>query len=44
MRFTGISSLLLLAAGAVQAASSWSFDDGSVSISTKKGGEADKNR
>lgn len=44
MRFTGISSLLLLAAGAVQATSSWSFDDGSVSISTKKGGEADKNR
>lgn len=44
MRFTGIPSLLLLTAGAVQAASSWSFDDGSVSISNKKGGEADKNR
>ncbi|KAJ4394031.1 hypothetical protein N0V93_003248 [Gnomoniopsis smithogilvyi] len=42
MRVTGISSLLLLAAGAVQAASSWSFDDGAVSISNKKGGEADK--
>lgn len=42
MRVVGLSSLLLLAAGAVQAASSWSFDDGAVSISSKKGGEADK--
>lgn len=42
MHVIGISSLLLLAAGAVQAASSWSFDDGAVSISNKKGGEADK--
>ncbi|CAN8101314.1 unnamed protein product [Discula destructiva] len=40
MRVSGLSSLLLLAAGAVQAASSWSFDDGAVSISSKKGGEA----
>lgn len=44
MRFTGFSSLLLLAAGAVQATSSWTFDAGSVSVSSKKGGEADKNR
>lgn len=44
MRFSGISSLLLVAAGAVQAASSWSFDDGSVSTSSKKGGEAPKAR
>lgn len=45
MRFTGISSLVLLAAGAVQAASSWSFDDGSVSISSKKAaGEATKEK
>lgn len=43
MRFTAIPSLLLLAAGAAQAASSWSFDDASVSISSKKGvGEAHK--
>lgn len=44
MRFTGIPSLLLLAAGAVQAASSWTFEDGRVSISAKKGGEAEKQR
>lgn len=45
MRFTGISSLVLLAAGAVQAASSWSFDEGSVSISSKKAaGEATKEK
>lgn len=45
MRLTGISSLILLAAGAVQAASSWSFDDGSVSVSSKKAaGEATKEK
>ncbi|KAF3762259.1 hypothetical protein M406DRAFT_357376 [Cryphonectria parasitica EP155] len=43
MHVAGISSLLLLAAGAVQAASSWSFDDASISISNKKtAGEAAK--
>jgi hypothetical protein len=45
MRFTGISSLVLLAAGAVQAASSWNFDDGSVAVSSRKaGGEATKEK
>lgn len=43
MRVAGISSLLLLAAGAVQAATSWTFDDATVSISNKKSvGEAAK--
>lgn len=32
---TSISSLLLLAAGAAQAASSWSFDDGSITVTAK---------
>lgn len=31
-----IPSLLLLAAGAAQAASSWGFDDGSVAVTSKK--------
>ncbi|KUI70545.1 Dolichyl-diphosphooligosaccharide--protein glycosyltransferase subunit 2 [Cytospora mali] len=45
MRFSAIPSLLFLAAGAVQAASSWSFDDASVAISSKKGvGEAHKEK
>lgn len=43
MHITGLSSLLLLAAGAVQA-TSWSFDAGSVSVTSKKGGEAPKER
>ncbi|PSR94178.1 hypothetical protein BD289DRAFT_494833 [Coniella lustricola] len=43
MRVAGISSLLLLAASAVQAASSWTFGDATVSISNKKiAGEAAK--
>ncbi|KAK7743527.1 hypothetical protein SLS53_004061 [Cytospora paraplurivora] len=43
MRFSAIPSLFLLVAGAAQAASSWSFDDASISISSKKGvGEAHK--
>lgn len=36
MRIAGLSSLLLVAAGAAQAASSWSFDSGSISLSNKK--------
>ncbi|KAJ9151854.1 Dolichyl-diphosphooligosaccharide--protein glycosyltransferase subunit 2 [Pleurostoma richardsiae] len=35
-----LSPLILLAAGAAQAASSWGFDDGSVAVTSKKGGEA----
>ena len=42
MRFT--RALLLLAAGAVQAASSWSFDDASVSVAAKKGSDAVKEK
>ncbi|KAK0618423.1 Oligosaccharyltransferase subunit Ribophorin II-domain-containing protein [Bombardia bombarda] len=34
------SALLLLAAGTAQAASSWGFDEGSVSVAAKKGSEA----
>jgi hypothetical protein len=34
-----LSTLLLLAAGAAQAASSWSFDDGSISVVSKKDGD-----
>lgn len=34
-----LSSLLLLAAGTAQAASSWAFDDGSISVTSKTAGE-----
>ncbi|CAK7224261.1 hypothetical protein SBRCBS47491_005489 [Sporothrix bragantina] len=40
MRFS-VSSLLLVAAGVAQAASSWSFDDASITI-TSKGSSSDK--
>jgi oligosaccharyltransferase complex subunit delta (ribophorin II) len=42
MRFTQsiAPALLLLAAGAAQAASAWGFDDGSVQIAAKKAGES----
>ena len=33
-----VPSLLFLAAGAAQAASSWSFEDGTVSVTSKKAG------
>ena len=36
--FNSIAPLLLLAAGAASAASSWSFEDGSVIVSNKKSG------
>jgi oligosaccharyltransferase complex subunit delta (ribophorin II) len=39
-----IPSLLLLAAGAAQAASAWGFDDGTLSIVAKKSGETIKER
>ena len=42
MRFTQsiAPALLLLAAGAAQAASAWGFDDGSLQVVPKKSGEA----
>ncbi|KAK0657462.1 Oligosaccharyltransferase subunit Ribophorin II-domain-containing protein [Cercophora newfieldiana] len=46
MRFSQplASALLLAAAGVAQAASSWSFDDGSLSIAAKKGAEGVKEK
>jgi oligosaccharyltransferase complex subunit delta (ribophorin II) len=46
MRFTQsiAPALLLLAAGAAQAASAWGFDDGSVQIAAKKAGESVKEK
>lgn len=39
-----VSTLLLLAVGAAQAASSWSFDDATISVSSKKGGDGLKEK
>lgn len=46
MRCSGslVSSLLLLAAGAAQAASSWSFNDGTISVTSKKGADGIKEK
>lgn len=46
MRFTQsiAPALLLLAAGAAQAASAWGFDEGSVQVVLKKSGEAIKEK
>ncbi|KAL2143559.1 hypothetical protein VTI28DRAFT_10345 [Corynascus sepedonium] len=46
MRFTQsiAPALLLLATGVAQAASSWGFDDGSVQIAAKKGGDSIKEK
>lgn len=46
MRFSGslVSTLLLAAAGAVQAASSWGFDEGSISVTSKKGPDGIKEK
>ena len=37
-------ALLLLAAGAAQAASAWGFDDGSLQVAAKKSGESVKEK
>ncbi len=45
MRVSGsLLSLLLFAAGAVQAASSWSFDQGTISVSSKKNADGVKEK
>jgi oligosaccharyltransferase complex subunit delta (ribophorin II) len=44
MRFSFASSLLLLAAGAANAASFWAFDEGSIAVLAKKGGEGIKEK
>jgi oligosaccharyltransferase complex subunit delta (ribophorin II) len=46
MRFVHsfVPSLLLLAAGAAQAASSWGFEDGSLTVSSKKADGAVKEK
>jgi oligosaccharyltransferase complex subunit delta (ribophorin II) len=46
MRFLNsfVPSLLLLAAGAAQAASSWGFDEGSITVGAKKSDGAIKEK
>ena len=39
-----LSAALLLAAGIAEAASSWSFDEGTVAVVSKKGGDGLKEK